>query len=75
MVENNETEYLANIILGLQYKMIKLDIEENLLFIYGRLKEKIDKFDINEIKKFIKKDNKYINSFLIYVNEKYKNGI
>lgn len=75
MIKNKRTEYFTNIILRLQYKMIKLDIDENLLLIYGRLNEKIDKFDVNEIKKYIKKDNKFIDSFLIYVNEKYKNGI
>lgn len=75
MIKNKRTEYFTNIILILQYKMIKLDIDENLLLIYGRLNEKIDKFDVNEIKKYIKKDNKFIDSFLIYVNEKYKNGI
>lgn len=56
-------------------ELLKIDINEKMLSIYGRLNKDIDELNINEISKILKKENKIVCNFLLYVNEKFKNGI
>jgi hypothetical protein len=56
-------------------ELLEIDINEKMLSIYGRLNKDIDELNINEISKILKKENKIVCNFLLYVNEKFKNGI
>lgn len=56
-------------------ELLKIDINEKMLSIYRRLNKDIDELNINEISKILKKENKIVCNFLLYVNEKFKNGI